>query len=139
MRIQVKDIMSTAVFTATPDSSVGAIREVMKKKGIHAVPIIEFSKLPTHTETKIRGIVTATDLCCEIDNKRTLREIMDPTIVHVIPETTNVKSAAKMMLKHNVHHIVVMNDGLIVGMISSLDFVKIVAEYGVTELTEKVV
>ena len=139
MRKQVKDIMSTAVFTATPESSVGAIREVMKKKGIHAVPIIEFLKLPTHTETKIRGIVTATDLCCEIDNKRALREIMDPTLVHVVPETTSVRSAARMMLKHNVHHIVVMNDGQIVGMISSLDFVKIVAENDLNKVPEKVI
>ena len=111
----------------------------MKKKGIHAVPIIEFLKLPTHTETKIRGIVTATDLCCEIDNKRALREIMDPTLVHVVPETTSVRSAARMMLKHNVHHIVVMNDGQIVGMISSLDFVKIVAENDLNKVPEKVI
>ena len=138
MRLQVKDIMSTAVFTAKPESSVGAIREVMKKKGIHAVPITEFNKLPTHTETKIRGIVTATDLCCEIDNNRTLSDIMDPTIVHVIPETTSVKSAAKMMLKHDVHHIVVMNNGQIIGMISSLDFVKIVAEHNLNDIPEKI-
>ncbi|WP_417201408.1 CBS domain-containing protein [Bizionia sp.] len=33
------------------------------------------------------------------------------------------------MLRHDVHHMVVMDEGNIVGMISSLDFVKLVAEY----------
>jgi signal-transduction protein with cAMP-binding, CBS, and nucleotidyltransferase domain len=34
-----------------------------------------------------------------------------------------------MMLRHNVHHIVVMDDGKIKGMISALEFVKLVAKH----------
>jgi CBS domain-containing protein len=46
-------------------------------------------------------------------------------VIHI---DSSVQAAAKMMLRHRVHHIVVMDDGRIEGIISSLDFVKLVAE-----------
>ena len=51
------------------------------------------------------------------------------TMVHVVHKNSSAQAAAKMMLRHEVHHIVVMDDGEIIGIISSLDFVKLVAEH----------
>lgn len=128
MRIQVKDFMSTPVITAVEESSVREIRALMQRKGIHAIPIIQYSKQLPNPEVTIRGIVTGTDLNKGIDEKSSVAEVMTRN-VHIVHKHSSAQAAAKMMLKHKVHHIVVMDEGKIAGMISSLDFVKLVAEH----------
>ena len=98
----------------------------MKERAIHAIPII--SKESTEAEVIIRGIVTATDINAQIDSNAEVKSVMSSSSVHVVHTTSSANAAAKMMIRHNVHHIVVMDEGNIEGMISSLDFVKLVAE-----------
>jgi CBS domain-containing protein len=129
MRIQVKDFMSATVITATGENSVREVRALMKEKGIHAIPVISYSKDSSKAEMIIRGIVTATDINKGVDENATLENVMTASSVHVVHVDSTAQAAAKMMLKHKVHHIVVMHDGKIEGMISSLDFVKLVAEH----------
>ncbi|AXG69939.1 inosine-5'-monophosphate dehydrogenase [Kordia sp. SMS9] len=129
MRIQVKDFMSSPVTTATEESSVQEIRTLMKENGIHAIPIISYSEDSAQVEMIIRGIVTATDINKEVHDNTTVKDIMTYTSVHVVHIDSSAQSAAKMMLRHKVHHIIAMHEGKIKGMISSLDFVKLVAEY----------
>jgi len=128
MRIQVKDFMSSPVITAVGEKRVKEIRSLMKRKGIHAIPIIRYSKKLPSVEITIRGIVTVTDLSDKVDNKTRIEDIMTSN-VHIIHKNSSAQSAAKMMLKHKVHHIVVMDEGEIVGMVSSLDFARLVAEH----------
>ena len=128
MRIQVKDFMSTPVTTAVGENKIREVKSLMKRKGIHAIPIIQYSKKLPDAEVTIRGIVTGTDLSKEHDDSASVTEIMTSN-VHVIHKNSSAKAAANMMLKHKVHHIVVMDEGKIIGMISSLDFVKLVAEH----------
>ena len=129
MRIQVKDFMSTPVITAVGENSVREIRALMKDKGIHAIPIISYSNDTPHVEMTIRGIVTATDISKEVNNSASVEDVMTSSSVHVVHINSSANAAAKMMLRHEVHHIVVMDDGKIKGMISSMDFVKLVAEH----------
>ena len=129
MRIQVKDFMSSPVTTALKTNSVKEIRELMSLKGFNAVPVIQDSKKFPDAEISIRGIVTATDLSKEMDDSSTIESVMTSTRVYVTHKDSSAQSAAKMMLKHDVHHMVVMDEGKIIGMISSLDFVKLVAEH----------
>ena len=129
MRIQVKDFMSTPVTTASGEISVREIRLIMKEKGIHAIPIISYSKEPSHEEMTIRGIITSSDINKEMHNNTAVEDVMTSSSVHVVHTNSSAQAAAKMMLRHEVHHMIVMDDGKIEGMISSLDFVKLVAEY----------
>jgi CBS domain-containing protein len=129
MRIQVKDFMSTPVITAEGDSSVLEIRQLMKDKKIHAIPIVGFTSEAPRSEMTVRGIVTATDLNQAVDDNAKIEDVMTDTSVHVVHVDTSAKSAAKMMLKYKTHHIVAMNDGQIEGMLSALDFVELVAEH----------
>jgi CBS domain-containing protein len=129
MRLQVKDFMSTPVTTATGDDSVLEIRTLMNEKGINAIPIISYTNDALKVETSIQGIITATDISKDVSDDATVNDIMTLSSVHVVHTDSSVQAAAKMMLRHKVHHIVVMDDGKIKGMISSLDFVKLVAEH----------
>jgi CBS domain-containing protein len=129
MRLQVKDFMSTPVTTATGDDSVLEIRALMNEKGINAIPIISYTNDGLKVETSIQGIITATDISKDISKDATVNDIMTLSSVHIIHRDSSVQAAAKMMLRHKVHHLVVMDDGEIKGMISSLDFVKLVAKH----------
>ncbi len=129
MRIQVKDFMSTPVTTAIGENSVREIRELMKEKGIHAIPVISYSKVTPQVEMTIRGIITATDISKKAHDNATVEDVMTSSSVHVIHVDSSAQAAAKMMLRHKVHHLVVMDEGKIEGMISSLDFVELVAEH----------
>jgi CBS domain-containing protein len=129
MRIQVKDFMSTRVTTAIGEDSVQEIRALMREKGIHAIPIISYTNDTLKVEMTIRGIVTATDISEEVHENAAVEDVMTSSNVHVVHLDSSAQAAAKMMLRHKVHHIVVMDEGKIKGMISSLDFVKLVAKH----------
>lgn len=129
MRIQVKDFMSAPVTTASSEATVREIRALMKKEGINAVPIVLYSKDKTTVEMTIQGIVTASDIGKNVHEDAPMENVMTSSNVLVVHTDSSAQSAAKMMLRNNVHHMVVMDDGKIKGMISSLDFVKLVAEH----------
>jgi len=130
MGIPVKDFMSTPVTAATGEDNVLEIRTLMKEKGIHAIPIISYANDSLKVEMTIQGIITATDISGEVSDDANVKDIMTASSVHVVHADSSAQAAAKMMLKHKVHHIVVMDEGAIKGMISSLDFVTLVAEHG---------
>lgn len=129
MRIQVKDFMSTPITTAMEDHNVLEIRTLMKENGIHAIPIISYTNDKLKVEMTIQGIITATDLNKEVSDDATVADVMTSSIVHVVHVDSSAKAAAKMMLKHKVHHIIAMKNGEIKGIISALDFVKLVAKH----------
>ena len=128
MRIQVKDFMSSPVTTTIGEASVGKLRTLMSEKNIHAVPVVEYEKKLPKSEAKILGIVTMSDLSNKIPNKTLIKDVM-VSMVHVVHKDSSAQAAAKMMLRHNVHHIIVMDDGEIIGIVSSMDFVKLVSEH----------
>ena len=129
MRIQVKDFMVAPVTTASGEATVQEIRAMMKKAGIHAIPIVSYSKDRPTVEMTIRGIVTASDMSKNVHDGAPIENVMTSSSVHVVHTDSSAQAAAKMMLRHKVHHMVVMDQGKIKGMISSLDFVKLVAEH----------
>ena len=137
MGIQVKDFMTTSVITAEGKNSIGKIRTLMRSKEIHAIPIVGPSN-PDDGVDNIRGIVTTTDLYRPYEDSTPVEEILPTERVHVIPPHTSAQSAAQNLLRHRVHHLVVMDDGKIVGMISSQDFVKLVSEYSLDKPVDKV-
>lgn len=129
MRIQVKDFMSSPVSMATGENSVQEIRHLMNTQNIHAMPVVGHADDSPNAELIIQGIITATDLGNDLDENALIGDVIKASKVHVIHTDSSARAAARMMLKHDVHHIVVMDIGKIVGMISSLDFVKLVAEH----------
>ena len=129
MDIRVKDIMSAPVTVALIEDNILEIRTLMKEKGIHAIPIVSCTNDTIKVEETLKGIITSNDINEEISDDATIEDVMTTIPIHVVHVDSSVKSAAKAMLKHHVHHIVVMDDGEIKGMISSLDFVKLIAEH----------
>ena len=128
MRIQVKDFMSSPVKTCVATTSIAELRSLMDRQNIHAIPVVEYTKKLPKSEAKILGIVSISDLGKKLGKKTPASDVMS-TMVHVVHKNSSAQAAAKMMLRHGVHHIIVMDDGEIIGILSSLDFVKLVSEH----------
>lgn len=128
MRVQVKDFMTAPVKTLLVDSRVEDLRTLMEEQQIHAVPVTGIEKQLPANKLTVQGIVTASDLTHNVDGETPIRDIMTQR-VHVIHKDSSARAAARLMLKHKVHHLVVMHDGDIVGMVSSTDFVELVANH----------
>ncbi|MCB0685789.1 MAG: CBS domain-containing protein [Saprospiraceae bacterium] len=122
--MHVKDIMSAPVTSCTIDSNVGRVRDLMYLKGFSALPVVEVHE----DEIKIKGIVTYRDVAGVYDDNISVRQVMTQR-VWVIPPHTNVKTAADLMRKKEIHHLVVVDQGRIVGLLSSADFVELVSKF----------
>ena len=117
--MKVSDIMISPVVVTQKNRTVGHVKELLDRKNINAIPVLSM-------EGEIEGIITATDVLRETNNEKLVESIMT-TKTHLVGIESGVKDAAKMLLKHKVHHLVAMDAGKVVGIVSSMDFVSIVA------------
>jgi CBS domain-containing protein len=56
----------------------------------------------------------------------TVRDVMTP-VVHQVPVTAPAREAARIMVEHHIHRLVVTQDREPVGIITSIDLLRVVA------------
>jgi CBS domain-containing protein len=118
--MKVEEIMSTPVIFTQPVVKITHLKDQFSRKNINAIPVME-------ENGDISGIVTSSDLVAVHDESLTVNDIKTKR-VHIAVPHHRIKDAAKMMVKNNCHHLVVMDDGKVVGMLSSMDLIKAYAE-----------
>ena len=118
--MKVEEVMNAPVVVTQKHIKVANLKSMLSRKGINAVPVMQ-------DNGDICGIVSTSNLMACGDGNMLVDELMTE-FVHVISPNNRVKDAAKVMAKHNVHHLVVMEDGKVIGMLSSMDLVKVLAE-----------
>lgn len=118
--MRVEDIMNSPVVITQKTIKVSNLKGMLSRKEINAVPVID-------TDGSISGIVSSSDIVNCHDDSMLLAEVMS-SFIHVVAPNSRVKDAARTMIKHGVHHLVVMEDGKVIGMLSSMDIIKIYAE-----------
>lgn len=116
----VSDLMASEVVCARPDEPLGILRERMAERGIHALPVVGEDQVP-------RGIVTTTDLLATLPDETPVSEVMTREVT-TIPAYSKLSEAARAMLNHRIHHLVVTHEKRVVGMLSSFDILHLVAE-----------
>lgn len=126
-KITVGDIMKSPVAATVPYSDVGYAREIMDKKEISAIVVVDEDDVRLD-ENKIRGIVTSTDLR-GVTEATWVGKVMSNDL-HLVSSDMDISEAAQVMMQYHVHHLLVAEGGEIRGVISSMDFVKIIAESG---------
>ena len=114
--MNIHEIMSAPVVVTRKGAQLKHTRELFDRKGINAIPVLE-------EDGEIAGIISSSDVAKEHSDETTVEDIMTPK-VHIVLKNNRVQDAARTMLKHNVHHLVVMEEGNVVGMVSSLDLLK---------------
>jgi len=127
MTIAVNDLMRKKVDTIGESDSIQETAKKMKDKKVSSLLVVDRDGKPI-------GLVTERDLVrkvciddvrtCEVTNK----EIMSSPLI-TIDSKSSPSSAADLMLKYNVRHLLVIDDksddiNRPVGMITPLDFTK---------------
>ena len=114
----VGDLMVKSVVELTDSENVGAARERMDELHISAVPVV-------NSDGALVGILTATDLVTDYDDVLPVARIMTSP-VHTIRPGAKAAEAAHLMRKHGHHHLVVVEGDRVVGILSSLDLLRVI-------------
>jgi len=122
MEFKVKHLMKSPIVTTLKTSTINYVRELMERKRIQAVPVVE-----SRDHLEVIGIITASDLRGISDGTAIVADYMSSDVYSVQVEV-DAEIAARIMLEEMVHHLLVKEGDKVVGILSSLDFVRLVAE-----------
>lgn len=110
-------LMSSPVHTVRPDTSLRDAGRLMLEHGIGSVVVVD--------DDQLDGILTATDFVRVIAEgdpgpNATVGTAMS---TDVITTTANepIRSVADLMLEHGFHHVPVLDDGAVIGIITTTD------------------
>lgn len=116
-----RDIMTRKVYTIFPEASVQEVAQLLSRKSISGVPVID-------KDGKMIGIVTEADIIGKV-NREDLRvaDIMSPEII-VVDEETPVGEIAMLLTERKIKRVPVMQHGKLVGIVCRADIVQAVAQ-----------
>ena len=122
MHHKVRDWMIDLVVYIDPEATVSEALALMRRRYIHSLIVSKSENNPEY------GIITSTDICDKIvaqeQNPSTtkVKDVMTSPLIAAHPDAP-LPDCAKLMKKHKIHHIPVMDEsGQLLGMISATDF-----------------
>ena len=121
MNVKVEEVMVTPVISTHERKSIGHVKEIMQKKHVHSLPIVD-------GENKVVGIITTNDIIEDISDDTTVNLVMSKNVL-TIPKYSGIHIAARIMRNHNIHHLVVTHEKELVGVLSSLDLLQFVENH----------
>ena len=118
MTVKIAELMARRVIVAQPHHTIGHVRDLLERNKVNSVPVVG-------TEGEPVGIVTSTDLARRVKDTSPVSKIMARNVT-VVPAYNDASTAARIMRKHKIHHVVVTDEKKVVGLISSFDLLKLV-------------
>lgn len=126
--------MQRGVSVVRPETDAQEALELLDDENIGGVPVVT-------REGRLAGIVSKTDLVRAMAEERAIapgqragkltvrvRDVMTRDVVTANEDETAGEVATRM-LDHNIHRVVVVRRGEIVGIVSSMDLLGALAEY----------
>lgn len=128
------EVMVTTVARVRPQTPLTQVARLLRERGVTAVPVVD-------EEEHVLGIVSAMDLAFEREQRRrvpaalldrlarhgrgkaarsTAADRMSSPVVSVAPEVS-LRTAARLLQVHGIHHLPVVADGKLVGMVTRRD------------------
>lgn len=116
--VRVRDIMSSAVSTVPPSTTLGELVNLMFIEKHRGYPVLQ--------DGKLAGIVTITDIQKVPEEERNVtivREVMIKKIYVIEPDVT-ATDAMKKMAERRIRRLPVLEDGRLVGILSRSDLAR---------------
>lgn len=149
----VKELMKPDIMTVADDMTTDALARYLVEREISGAPVVDSQghligvvsmtdigrnmAEPSDLESSRRSGFyrdIAADLTLEDLGQRyveerafTARDVMTP-VIHQVPVTASAAEAARLMIDQHIHRLVVTQGNEPVGIITSLDLLKVVAE-----------
>jgi CBS domain-containing membrane protein len=131
-KLIVSDLMSKEVFTLRGSDNLKTARSMMSLARIRHIPIVnermEFQGLVTHRDMLTATISRFADIDRqtqdEIDAGIPIQEIMRTDVTCVSPDMP-LRDAVEILLAHKYGCLPVLDDGVLVGILTEADFLKL--------------
>lgn len=125
--LKVADIMTHDVFTLDMDTSVEEAAWSLTRRNIGGAPV-------TDASGRLAGFLSRADLVNPTwsdwvqPKKATVGDVMNPAVLALTADSPALRAAEGMAARH-IHHVVVVDDDKrLVGMVSSFDVVRALAQ-----------
>ena len=102
------------------------VLRTLQKRRVSGVPVVK--------KGDVMGMITRTDLLKNREEDQ-IALLMTRSPIVVTPQTTIIE-ASKLLLKHNIHRLPVVEDGKLIGIITVADIVKVASDQAIDESIE---
>lgn len=122
----IKDLISRSPLTINYGASLYQAAQIMVREEIGLLPIVD-----PNNQRKVIGVISERDFVKVFSTNKDLKDLKVENAgtmknVITIKETDNIAKAAQLMIKHNIRHLIVVDDeNNLVGVISIRDIMKI--------------
>ncbi len=113
--VQIHDLMSFPVFSVAPETTMGEVAQVLRKKGCTGLPVV--------AEGRLVGMISRRDFA-KIKKESQLGapvKAFMSTDVKTIEPGKSPMAAARLMVKYDVGRLPVVEDGKIIGIVTRSD------------------
>jgi CBS domain-containing protein len=122
VQIYVKDVMQTEVTTVPSTSTVEQSETIVLNTHRPCVPVID-------EQRNCAGVLSHSDILRIRNAKKdvgatSVQEIMSHNIVSVVPRSS-VDNTMQLMLDNGIHHILVITDRKVCGIVSVIDIIQV--------------
>ena len=111
-RLHASSVMDKELITISPDDDVQSILEKVGEPGPTILNVMK--------DDDLVGIVTKADLLPHVESKQMVRAIMKE-ILHSVSPDDRVIHARRIMIDNHIARLPVINNGMLIGMISDVD------------------
>lgn len=126
---KVADAMTIGVINCTPETPLSTVARLMAKYRVHAVFVYDYRD-EEGDDLELWGLVSDLDVVAAAwagTEERTARDSAVAPLVTVGGDDP-LEHAAQLMAEHGVSHLVVLDEGRPVGVLSSLDIAQVIAD-----------
>lgn len=121
MNVDIDQLMQHRVMRARPHQTTGHVRALMAEQRLSALPVVNTAGEPV-------GIVTAVDLLVDRPDGAPISSFMSSP-VYTVPRYDGPHIAARVMRNHHLHHVVVTEGNVVVGIVSAYDLLRLVEDH----------
>ena len=118
----IEEIMTTTVVCGQMTDPIKKLERLMRKEGVRYLPIVDNAAQCVGTVSAL-DLVRVHDLQCLMTNELQAWQICSDPVAEVSPYQP-VLAAIKLMVKEKAHHLVVVGDEGVMGVVSSLDILE---------------
>jgi CBS domain-containing protein len=126
--VRVRDVMASPVVTVTPDAALKEVASLLVERRINAVPVVDAGD-------RLIGIVSEADLLSLETGQvpaaggappHSAGEVMRQS-VYTLTGDTEATAAARLMLRHRLKSVPVVDGDRVVGMVTRRDLLRLIA------------
>ncbi len=112
MKWHVYEVMTQGVYCTTPDTTLEVLVKELKEKAISAAPVV-------NDKGSLTGFVSLKDLALARPEQHVREFVRSP--VYTIDQAATMPMVINAFRKHKVHHLVVVHQDQVLGIVSLVD------------------